>query len=56
VRERIVDDHAGRKALYERFLESQKFSQTDPWAARAAGAQAEEFAPLHAESRPEAVA
>ena len=49
VRERIVDDADGRKALYARFLESQKYSQTDPWAERAAGVQAEEFAPLRAE-------
>ncbi len=37
VRERIVDDEAGRKALYARFMESQKFSQSDPWAEHAAG-------------------
>ena len=46
VRERIVDDAKERKALYARFLESQKYSQTDPWAERAAGKQAEEFASL----------
>ena len=45
-----------RKALYARFLESQKYSQTDPWAERAAGKQAEEFVPLNAEPRPEPVA
>jgi len=55
VRERIVDDATARKALYARFLESQKYSQTDPWAERAAGKQAEEFAPLRAEPRPELV-
>jgi nitrite reductase (NADH) large subunit len=48
VRERIVDDEAKRKALYARFLESQKYSQTDPWAERANGVQADEFAPLRA--------
>jgi nitrite reductase (NADH) large subunit len=48
VRERIVDDTAGRKRLCERFLASQKHSQTDPWAERAAGVHAEEFAPLSA--------
>ena len=42
-------------ALAARFLESQKYSQTDPWAERAAGKQAEEFAPLRAEPRPELV-
>jgi nitrite reductase (NADH) large subunit len=55
VRDRIVDDEKGRKALYARFLESQKYSQTDPWAERAAGVQADEFAPLKAEARPEVV-
>ncbi|HET7131681.1 MAG TPA: hypothetical protein VFJ95_05500, partial [Gammaproteobacteria bacterium] len=48
VRERIVDDAAGRKALYARFLESQKYSQIDPWAERANGRDADEFAPLEA--------
>jgi nitrite reductase (NADH) large subunit len=50
VRQRIVDDAAGRKALYARFLESQKFSQVDPWAERANGKDAEEFEPLEAAS------
>jgi nitrite reductase (NADH) large subunit len=54
VREKIVDDAKGRRALYARFLESQKYSQVDPWAERANGKEAEEFAPLHAGS-PEAV-
>jgi nitrite reductase (NADH) large subunit len=53
VRERIVDDESGRKALYARFLESQKYSQTDPWAERAKGVQADEFAPLRAVTRTE---
>jgi nitrite reductase (NADH) large subunit len=50
VRERIVDDEDGRKALCLRFLESQKYAQTDPWAERAAGAEADEYRTL----RPEA--
>jgi nitrite reductase (NADH) large subunit len=48
VRERIVEDAPGRRALCERFLESQKYSQVDPWAERAAGKDAAEFAPLRA--------
>jgi nitrite reductase (NADH) large subunit len=48
VRERIVDDAPGRRALCARFLESQKYSQVDPWAERAAGKDAAEFAPLRA--------
>jgi nitrite reductase (NADH) large subunit len=54
VKARIVDDEAGREALRQRFLHSQSFSQTDPWAERAAGAEKE----LHqhiAEIRPFAV-
>jgi nitrite reductase (NADH) large subunit len=48
VRERIVDDADGRKTLYARFLQSQKFSQVDPWAERAAGHDRGEFARLDA--------
>jgi nitrite reductase (NADH) large subunit len=46
VRERIADDAAGRRALCARFMESQKYSQVDPWAERANGKDADEFAPL----------
>lgn len=46
VRSRIVDDAAGRDALAERFLFSQQFMQDDPWAARAAGADREQHAPM----------
>jgi nitrite reductase (NADH) large subunit len=43
---RIVDDPAGREALRARFLYSQSFSQDDPWAQRAEGAEAEHHAPM----------
>ncbi|HEX7849764.1 MAG TPA: nitrite reductase large subunit NirB [Sphingomonas sp.] len=46
VRGRIVDDAAGRDALRTRFLFSQSFSQDDPWAARAEGADAQHHAPM----------
>ena len=46
VRARIVDDAAGRDALAERFLFSQQFMQDDPWAARVAGADREQHAPM----------
>ncbi|MDF0543273.1 nitrite reductase large subunit NirB [Sphingobium sp. H39-3-25] len=46
VKQRIVEDEAGREALRGRFLYSQSFSQDDPWAERAAGAQAELHQPL----------
>ena len=54
VKSKVVDDEAGRKALYARFLHAQKFLQVDPWAERAAGKEAH----LHkhiAEIRPFAV-
>ena len=47
VKTKIVEDEEGRKALYARFLESQKYAQTDPWAERAsAGVDAHEYAPV----------
>jgi nitrite reductase (NADH) large subunit len=48
VRQKLVDDAAGRRQLAERFLQSQRFAQTDPWAERAAGSDAAEFAALEA--------
>lgn len=35
VKKRILEDVAGRKAAYARFLESQKYAQIDPWTERA---------------------
>lgn len=46
VKERIPKDPTGRKLLFERFVESQRAAQVDPWAARVAGAEAHEFVPL----------
>ncbi|WP_455209047.1 nitrite reductase large subunit NirB [Kaarinaea lacus] len=47
VKERIVDDERNRQALAERFYESQKYVQKDPWAERASeGIEAHEFQPL----------
>ena len=46
VKAHIVDDDAGREALRARFLYSQSFSQDDPWAQRAEGAEAEHHAPM----------
>ena len=40
---RVVDDAIERAALFERFMEAQRFSQDDPWAERAAGHDASEF-------------
>jgi nitrite reductase (NADH) large subunit len=55
VRERVVEDAEGRKALHARFLLAQKFSQVDPWAERAGGVDAQEFAKLKSEPVREAV-
>ena len=46
IKERLLDDEAERKALYERFKVGQKVSQVDPWKARAEGAEQHEFTPL----------
>ena len=46
LRRRLVEDAEGRKSLHARFLESQRWSQTDPWAERASGRARHEFQPL----------
>jgi len=46
VKEKVVEDDEGRKALAERFLYSQTFAQDDPWAERAEGGEAHEFTPI----------
>ena len=46
VKQRVVEDAAGRAELYARFLESQRYSQDDPWKARAEGKDAHEYAAL----------
>jgi nitrite reductase (NADH) large subunit len=46
IKARIVEDAAGREALRARFLYAQSFSQDDPWAQRAEGAEAEHHAPM----------
>jgi len=46
VKQRVVENEAGRKELAERFQYSQKFSQDDPWTARAQGVERHEFIPL----------
>jgi nitrite reductase (NADH) large subunit len=42
IQARIVEDEVGREQLRARFLYSQSFSQDDPWAERASGAEAEQ--------------
>ncbi|MFA6014391.1 MAG: nitrite reductase large subunit NirB [Gallionellaceae bacterium] len=46
IKQHIVEDDAGRTALYARFLESQRYSQDDPWKERAEGKDAHEYATL----------
>jgi nitrite reductase (NADH) large subunit len=46
VKARIVEDPEGRRALHERFVFAQRFSQVDPWAERAQGHKAPEFTPI----------
>ena len=42
VKEKIVVDDANRKVLAQRFIESQKYMQDDPWKERAEGADAQD--------------
>jgi nitrite reductase (NADH) large subunit len=48
VRKQLIEDDQNRKALSERFMNSQKFAQKDPWAERAGedGFEKHEFIPL----------
>ena len=47
VKQRVVEDAAARRELYERFLDSQKYAQVDPWAERALhGVDSHEFTPM----------
>jgi nitrite reductase (NADH) large subunit len=46
IRAQIMEDAGRRHVLFERFVFSQKFAQHDPWAERAQGRDAHEFAPL----------
>jgi len=47
VKQQIVENDALRKELSDRFVESQTYFQTDPWAERATGGvESNEFAPL----------
>ena len=47
IKSEIVDNREQRITYYQRFLESQKYAQVDPWAERAsAGVEKHEFIPL----------
>ena len=46
IKQRVVEDAQGRIGLYARFLESQRYSQDDPWKERALGKDAHEYVGL----------
>jgi nitrite reductase (NADH) large subunit len=46
LRERLVEDSAGREALAARFRDSQRHAQVDPWRARAEGLDQQAFRPI----------
>ncbi len=46
IRAQVVDDIDRRRALHDRFVFSQQFSQVDPWAERVHGKEAHEFRPM----------
>jgi len=46
VKQRVVEDAEGRAALHQRFLESQKTAQSDPWAELAQESRRSAFEPL----------
>ena len=46
VKQRVVENAAGRAELHARFLESQRYSQIDPWKERAEGMDAHEYAAM----------
>ncbi len=47
IKQRLIEDSDGRRALHRRFLESQRYAQVDPWAERANdGVDVHEFTPL----------
>ena len=46
IRKRVVEDESGRRAAFARFVHSQRYAQTDPWAERVEGHEAHEFKSL----------
>jgi len=46
IRQQVLEDRERRAVLLERFVYAQSFTQADPWAERADGKDAHEFAPL----------
>ena len=48
IRRQILDDEEKRKAYCDRFVNSQKFAQVDPWSERVSGKDKHEFKPIAA--------
>jgi len=46
IKQEIVEDAEKRKAFYDRFIESQKYAQVDPWKKRVEGFDKQSFIPL----------
>ena len=46
IKQEIVEDADKRKAFYDRFIESQKYAQVDPWKKRVEGFDNNSFIPL----------
>ena len=46
IRNQIMNDTDKRQAYYDRFVESQKYAQVDPWSERVSGKDKHEFKPM----------
>ncbi|WOI52202.1 nitrite reductase large subunit NirB [Parvularcula sp. LCG005] len=55
IRDTLMNDGDARRGYFDRFVYSQQFMQTDPWAERAAGKDAHEFTALEPALRLEVV-
>lgn len=53
VRAQIMDNAEKRKAYFDRFVESQKYAQVDPWSERVSGKDKHEFKPMAVVGHPE---
>lgn len=46
IKKQIIEDKTKRKFYFDRFVESQKVAQIDPWAERVEGVKSEEYTPI----------
>ncbi len=54
IRNQIMTDVEKRRAYYDRFVESQKYAQVDPWSERVSGKDKHEFKPMAVLGQPQA--